>query len=227
MLVKTVSALAAIAFAATVSADLKPYKPQLMKMSTHQMFGLGRRQDTTGYQPTQAVCGTGATCEEACGGGFTPCASKDNEVHCFNPSAAEICCPNLSGDSCDKGYYCTSDKKAETWCCPDALDLVACAKAYDVEGGLVSQTPQPTSSSTASSTTISVSASKNATTSTTGPLTTTGPSATLSGSSNSTGSLTLSGTSKPTQSSVKEGTANLVAPASALALVAAGLAALL
>lgn len=227
MLVKTVSALAAIAFAATVSADLKPYKPQLMKMSAHQMFGLGRRTDTTVYQPTQAVCGAGATCEEACGKGFTPCASGDDEVHCFNPSAAEICCPNLTGASCDKGYYCTSDKKDETYCCPDNLDLAACAKEYSVDGGLAKQTPKAASTSSASSSTISVSASTNGTSTRAGPATTAGPSATFAGSSNSTASLTLSGTSKPTQSNVKEGAANLVAPASALALLAAGLAALL
>ena len=97
MLVKSISALAALAFAAHVAAEPMPYKAQVMKMSVRELFGVARRQDTPGYQPEQAVCGIGNTCEEACGAGYTTCASKDNQVHCYNPAAAEICCPNQSG----------------------------------------------------------------------------------------------------------------------------------
>lgn len=98
MLVKSFSALAVVAFAAHANAsEAMPYKP-LMKMSVHQMFGLGRRQDdTSGYQPTQSVCGTGNTCAEACGAGYETCSSSDEMVHCFNPTAQQTCCPDASG----------------------------------------------------------------------------------------------------------------------------------
>jgi len=98
MLAKSVSALAVIAFAAHVGAsESMPYKP-LMKMSVHQMFGLGRRQ-ADGYQPAQSICGDGATCAEACGAGFDACASSDTTVHCYNPAAKQTCCPDNSGST--------------------------------------------------------------------------------------------------------------------------------
>lgn len=109
MLVKSFSALAALAFAAHVVAEPMPYKPKLMKTSVRELFGVVRRQDSPGYQPTAAVCGTGNTCAEACGAGYETCASSDEQVHCFNPTANELCCPDQSGsklepmltDSCD------------------------------------------------------------------------------------------------------------------------------
>lgn len=103
MLFTSFSAVAALALAAqATAAELKPYKPQLMKMSVHQMFGIGRRQ-ASGYQPTQSQCGTGATCAEACGAGYETCTSSDNAVHCFNPAAAETCCPDSTGS---KSTHC-------------------------------------------------------------------------------------------------------------------------
>jgi hypothetical protein len=35
-------------------------------------------------------------------------------------------------DSCDKGYFCTTDQQGATWCCPDGMSLDACAAAYNV-----------------------------------------------------------------------------------------------
>lgn len=161
MLVKPVSALAVLALAAHVGAsEPMPYKP-LMKMSIHQMFGFGRRQDGSGYQPTQSVCGAGATCAEACGAGYTTCASTDSTVHCYNPDAKQTCCPDGTGNSCDDGYYCTADNSGGTWCCPNGMDLVACAAAYSVTGGLVSETPKPTTSPTSSSSVPSVTTSSS------------------------------------------------------------------
>jgi hypothetical protein len=97
MLVKSIAALAALAFAANVAAEPRPYKPNMMKTSARDLFGVVRRQENPGYQPEQAVCGTGKTCEEACGAGYTTCASSDSQVHCFNPAAGEVCCPDKSG----------------------------------------------------------------------------------------------------------------------------------
>lgn len=98
MLAKSVSALAVLALAAHVSATEKmPYKP-LMKMSVHQMFGIGRRQ-SDGYQPGQSVCGAGDTCAEACGAGYIACASSDSTVHCYDQAAGQTCCPDNSGST--------------------------------------------------------------------------------------------------------------------------------
>lgn len=96
MLVKSVAALAALTFAANVAAEPTPYQPSMMKASSRSLFGVVRRQEL-GYQPEQAVCGAGTTCEQACGAGYTTCSSADSQVHCFNPAAGEVCCPNKSG----------------------------------------------------------------------------------------------------------------------------------
>ena len=97
MLVKSIAAFAALTLAAGVAAEPAPYKPSNMKMSVRDVFGIVRRQDNPGYQPEQAACNTGATCAEACGAGYETCASGDNAIHCFNPTAGEVCCPNQSG----------------------------------------------------------------------------------------------------------------------------------
>lgn len=137
-----VAALAGQAMAEPVS---KPYKLPLAKMSVKEIFGLSRRDDT-GYQPTQTLCGTGTTCAEACGTGFEQCASKDNQIHCFDPTAKQTCCPGDTGDSCDDGYYCSADNKGGVWCCPNGMSLDECAKQYSVTGGLSSDTPTATPS---------------------------------------------------------------------------------
>ncbi|KAK4130191.1 hypothetical protein BT67DRAFT_452607 [Trichocladium antarcticum] len=269
MLVKSIAAFAALTFAASVAAEPAPYKPSNMRMSTRDMFGVVRRAETPGYTPGQASCNAGATCQEACGAEYTACASTDQQVHCFNPTT-EICCPDKSGNSCDIGYYCTADKKGETFCCPDGMDLAACAKSYEVEGGLVSQVaPKETStSSTSTSTTSSSTSSSSSTTTTTTtttpapapPTTTTtttessttsttveeeetsiedeetttsifsaGPSYVPSASyipSNTT-SISVVVPPSPSQSKIQEGAGSIAGPATALVLVAAGLAAAL
>lgn len=75
-------------------------------------------------------------------------------------------------DSCDDGYYCTHDHKAQTWCCPNSMDLAACAAAYSVSGGLESATPTPTPTPTPSpkpTTTPTPAPAKNTTVVTTTP----------------------------------------------------------
>ncbi|KAK5660561.1 hypothetical protein OQA88_13112 [Cercophora sp. LCS_1] len=228
MLVKSLSALATLALALGVAAEPKPYKPQLMKTSVRDLFGVVRR-DTPGYQPTQAVCGTGNTCAEACGSGYETCASKDDEIHCYNLAAAETCCPNKSGNSCDAGFYCTVDKEDETWCCPNGMDTTACAAAYSVSGGLVSQTAKPESSST-SSAAPSFTPVKNTTVATFTP--TAGPTGGFRptggfGGVNSTGVNPTFGAPTATPTKIQEGAGSMAAPASALALIIAGVAALL
>jgi len=107
MLAKSVSALAVFALAAHVSAapEKMPYKP-LMKMSVHEMFGIARRQ-SDGYQPTQSVCGEGATCADACGAGYDTCASSDTTIHCYNPAAKQTCCPDNTGSTLNQALLST------------------------------------------------------------------------------------------------------------------------
>lgn len=236
MLAKSFTALVAFALAVNAAAEPKPYKP-LMKMSVKQLFSVVRRQDNPGYQPEQAVCGEGNTCEEACGAGYTECASKDLEIHCYN-SAAQTCCPNKSGNSCDAGYYCTADADEETWCCPNGMDLAACAAAYSISGGLVSQTYAPTSSLVPSSTSSPVPTSYSVAANSTTSYAITSESSTATAIP-SQGYPTLNITSAtfvvPTPSApapsttdkVEEGAGSALAPATALFIVAAGFAALL
>lgn|SRR4051812_19253585 len=99
MLVKSVAAVAALAFAANVAAEPMPYRPTMMKTSTRALFGIARREEQPGYQPEEAVCNEGNTCEEACGAGYQTCSSSDSQVHCFNPTVGELCCPDKSGST--------------------------------------------------------------------------------------------------------------------------------
>ncbi|PHH65281.1 hypothetical protein CDD81_2693 [Ophiocordyceps australis] len=94
------------------------------------------RRDTNGYKPETKDCSSGNTCEEACGAGFDQCVAKDDKAHCYNKAKGDKCCMDGSGNSCEAGYYCTSDSKAQNWCCPMDMDLAACASAYHVDGGL-------------------------------------------------------------------------------------------
>ncbi|KAL2166475.1 hypothetical protein VTG60DRAFT_2735 [Thermothelomyces hinnuleus] len=248
MLVKSIAAFAAFTLAANVAAEPMPYKPTLMRTSTRALFGIARRQDDSGYQPEPVKCNNGDTCAEACGAGYETCVSNDDLTHCYNPTVGEICCPNQSGGSCEKGYYCTADKKGETWCCPEGMDVEACAAAYGLPGGLVSQTPPP---ATSTSTSTSTSSTSTSSTTTTKPSTTSSSSHSTSASRNSTSFVAPSTTTiptfvpssnpiqinstsvstvsppQPTQSKVDEGAGSVVAPATALVLLAAGIAALL
>lgn len=143
----TASAVAVLAFTASAAAEPQPYRLAVMP-------GLSlMRRDTNGYKPETSNCGTGNTCAEACGAGFDQCASNDGVAHCFNPAAKQNCCSDGSGNSCDAGYYCSQDTTLNTWCCPEGMDLAACAAAYTISGGLhtvapTSSTPTPTPSST-------------------------------------------------------------------------------
>ncbi|KAI2637119.1 hypothetical protein GGS26DRAFT_471524 [Hypomontagnella submonticulosa] len=160
MLFSAVSSFAIMALAGQAVAEplRQPYKLKLARMSTRSIFGLDRRQDE-GYSPEQQFCGSGDTCAEACGKGFQQCASRDDIIHCFNKAGKQTCCPGLTGDSCDDGYFCTADDKGATWCCPDSMTLEQCASAYNLPGSLVSETapapstPAPGPSTSASATT--------------------------------------------------------------------------
>ncbi|KAF7543611.1 hypothetical protein G7Z17_g10606 [Cylindrodendrum hubeiense] len=188
MLFRSAASIALVAYASHVAAVAQPYK--LIK---GPVLGLSlARRDTNGYQPEQSVCGDGNTCAEACGTGYETCVSNDSSTHCYNPADDQICCSDGSGNSCDDGYYCSHDTAANTWCCPDAMNLVECAAAYNVDGALVSDAPvtssaaptttsttaEPTTTSTTPTSTEPETTSTSAETTTPEPTTT--PAATTS-----------------------------------------------
>lgn len=157
MLYKTATSAAILACAASAAAKPQPYRLAVMAVPGSSLA----RRDTLGYQPEETVCGDGNSCAEACGDGFEQCSSNDAQIHCFNPQAAQSCCTDGTGNSCEGGYYCTHDTQLQTWCCPDEMDLAECAAAYSVTGGL--ETPEPTTSS-ASSTSVVVEPTTTSTT---------------------------------------------------------------
>ncbi|KAM4056933.1 hypothetical protein HRG_003791 [Hirsutella rhossiliensis] len=110
-------------------------------------MGLARR-DTIGYQCNPKVCTLpGNTCAEVCGADYDQCSSnKANETHCFRPAAGESCCMDGSGNSCQKGFFCTNDPDKNNWCCPDGMGLEDCAAKFGVKGRL--QLAKPSSTST-------------------------------------------------------------------------------
>jgi len=126
-------------------------QPYLLRAATssNELFGLMKRQ--SGYAPSSVNCGPGITCAEACGPTYIQCPSNDGDTHCFNPAIKEICCTDGSGLPCDDGYFCTTDSSGGTWCCPNGLDLVACAAIYTVTGlsSLSALTAAPTDTTTA------------------------------------------------------------------------------
>jgi hypothetical protein len=101
---------------------------------------LNKRQ---GYYPTTSYCGPGDTCAESCGPTYETCPSKE-DLYCFDPSIGEQCCPDLTGNSCDEGYYCTNDPEGVTYCCPNDMDLTNCAASYSLTVSLIRQTSAPT-----------------------------------------------------------------------------------
>lgn len=95
-----VSSLAIMAVAGQAIAEpvSQPHQMNLAKMSVRDIFGLQRRDDGE-YQPSETLCGSGSTCAEACGKGFEQCGSKDDQVHCFNPTVGQKCCQGASNGS--------------------------------------------------------------------------------------------------------------------------------
>ncbi|KAK0741986.1 hypothetical protein B0T21DRAFT_327504 [Apiosordaria backusii] len=109
---------------------------------------LDRRQTPPGYHPEFGSCGSGTTCENACGANWLSCrASTELSLFCYNQAdLGQTCCENGSGRACDRGYYCAwKEFGGRVWCCEDGQSLEECG----VDGGTTSA--PPTSSSTATS----------------------------------------------------------------------------
>ncbi|KAK3317922.1 hypothetical protein B0H66DRAFT_555828 [Apodospora peruviana] len=94
---------------------------------SHDLY---RRQGPLpGYHPEFGTCGSGTTCENACGGNWQSCrASTELSLFCYNKvDLGQTCCENGSGRACDRGYYCAWKEFAgKTWCCKDGQSLEEC-----------------------------------------------------------------------------------------------------
>lgn len=117
MLFNTLAVASVFVTSALVVAEPVPY--QVGKMSLNTAFGLMKRQ--AGYQPTQTYCGPGTDCASSCGTGYVQCASSDGDLHCYDPTIQQTCCPDGTGNSCDEGYFCTSDASGNTVWTPALL----------------------------------------------------------------------------------------------------------
>lgn len=98
--------LAALQPALLVLGVEAPAQPQVFhRWATPRLYGrkvLWGRQNTVdyfpGYPPEFGACGSGLTCEDACGPGYEQCkAGTSLSLFCYNPSAGETCCGNGSG----------------------------------------------------------------------------------------------------------------------------------
>jgi len=93
-----------------------------------------------GYVPQQRTCGSGRTCQEACGPNHVQCPSTDSRTHCHDPTTGTHCCLDGTGNACRAGYYCTTDGLGRTYCCPDGLQNAECAKLYSLTISLMRET---------------------------------------------------------------------------------------
>lgn len=153
-------------FVASVLAAAEPVPYRIGSMSLNNAFGLAKRQ--AGYAPTQTFCGPGTDCASSCGTGYVQCDSTDGDLHCYDPDIQQTCCPDGTGNSCDEGYFCTSDSTGGSWCCPNGMSLSACAAAHSLTGSLFSETQTSTpGAAAATSAPTSVSVTTTSTNSTT------------------------------------------------------------
>ncbi|KAK4175254.1 hypothetical protein QBC36DRAFT_331842 [Triangularia setosa] len=113
---------------------------------------LNRRQTPPGYHPEFGSCGSGTTCENACGANWLSCrASTELSLFCYNQvDLGQTCCENGSGRACDRGYYCAwKEFGGRVWCCEDGQSLEECG----VGGGTTSAPPTSSYTSTATTST--------------------------------------------------------------------------
>ncbi|KAK0641905.1 hypothetical protein B0T16DRAFT_449236 [Cercophora newfieldiana] len=91
---------------------------------------LARRQNPPpGYHPEFGTCGSGTTCENACGEHWLSCeASTDLSLFCYNKvQLNQTCCGNKSGRACDNGFYCAWNTfGGKVWCCKNGQSLEEC-----------------------------------------------------------------------------------------------------
>ncbi|KAK0725094.1 hypothetical protein B0H67DRAFT_569562 [Lasiosphaeris hirsuta] len=145
-----------------------------------------RQAPLPGYHPEFGSCGSGTTCENACGGNWITCkASTSLSLFCYNKvDLNQTCCGNGSGRACDDGYYCAWKKiGGKVWCCKIGQTPKECGACVgpDCDGHtdnlttttVTTTTTQYTPTLTTTTTTTQINGSKTATTTVTTTTTTT------------------------------------------------------
>ncbi|KAM7216958.1 hypothetical protein V8F06_007597 [Rhypophila decipiens] len=137
-------------------------------------LGVYRRQGPLpGYHPEFGTCGSGTTCENACGQNWESCkASTSLSLFCYNKvELGQTCCENGSGRACERGYYCAwKEFGGKTWCCKNGQSVEEC------RGDVISSSSSLSSSSSTTSHSLTLS----------GPTSSTSESTTHSSTSSST-----------------------------------------
>jgi hypothetical protein len=122
-----------------------------------------RRQSAPpGYSPDFGLCGTGTTCQDACGPNWESCqASTTLSLFCYNKvDLKQTCCENGSGRACEEGYYCAwQEFGGKVWCCENGQSLEECGVPQTGTSATGSPTGSPTFSGGSSSQTPGASTS--------------------------------------------------------------------
>ncbi|KAK4097860.1 hypothetical protein N658DRAFT_526703 [Parathielavia hyrcaniae] len=188
---KTVAVLPLLAF---VSAQEYQFFSWNTPRANQVDDGLHRRQSPPpGYHPEFGTCGSGTTCENACGPNWTSCqASTDLSLFCYNKvELNQTCCENGSGRACDSGYYCAwQEFGGKVWCCENGQSLEECGIPQSTASSATSSATSSTSSATSSTSSDTSSSETSSTTS----------DSSISGSTSITGTSTTSGTSSDPES---------------------------
>ncbi|KAH7346140.1 hypothetical protein BKA65DRAFT_501860 [Rhexocercosporidium sp. MPI-PUGE-AT-0058] len=142
------------------------YLPALFATGTFaaQFFKLGAASSLQ----KRLTCGTGNTCQEACGGGAIQCGTSGS--HCYDPTLGETCC--LADE-----HYCLKDQFCAPvvgYCCDNGEDAATCA----VRQGFTLTPSAPTSTPAAAASTAVTILSSGAMAPT---ITSTGPAITFTG----------------------------------------------
>ncbi|KAK4112765.1 hypothetical protein N656DRAFT_778998 [Canariomyces notabilis] len=113
-----------------------------------------RQTPPPGYHPEFGSCGSGTTCEDACGPNWESCdASTTLSLFCYNRvDLNQTCCANGSGRACESGYYCAwQEFGGRVWCCENGQSLEECGLPGGTATTTISGGPSSTSSSSGQS----------------------------------------------------------------------------
>ncbi|KAK3352895.1 hypothetical protein B0T25DRAFT_543064 [Lasiosphaeria hispida] len=107
--------------------------PDMAGLSGEDIFR--RQTPPPGYHPEFGTCGSGTTCENACGNDWLSCrASTELSLFCYNKvQLNQTCCENGSGRACDNGYYCAWNTfGGKVWCCKNGQSREECGVEDEV-----------------------------------------------------------------------------------------------
>ncbi|KAL2267912.1 hypothetical protein VTJ83DRAFT_5189 [Remersonia thermophila] len=147
----TLAALPLLAFgSAAASTPERRFFRWNAPRDVSEATGLLRRQTPPpGYHPEFGSCGSGTTCENACGTNWILCPARtDLSLFCYNKvDLGQTCCPNGSGRACERGYYCAWQTfGGRVWCCEEGQSLEDCGVPPDATTAISSSSTTATPS---------------------------------------------------------------------------------